>query len=45
MFDKVLDTFKNDHELKELFDLSMSMDNLEITQAKLKNHLKCHYID
>ena len=37
------DTFKNDHELKELFDLSVNMNNLKIKEreAKLKYKLNC----
>ena len=46
MYKECSDTFKNDHELKELFDLSVNMNNLKIKEreAILKNKLRNCYI-
>ena len=46
MYKECSDTFKNDHELKELFDLSVNKNNLKIKEreATLKNKLRNRYI-
>ena len=43
MYKECSDTFKNDHELKELFDLSVNMNNPKIKEreAKLNYKLNC----